>query len=135
MVPLDASVVDAIRTAIYSGRDTGGRFTLHHISLVPATMTADLSVHGRPPCCDSTHKTSAKDALLSAFLVLSHQNIPIDVLIDTNCLQTIVISERIATLLRHDGGKLRPENLVLTSGVDSVSYAVQDHDRCSTNTP
>ena len=46
-------------------------------------------------------------------------------LIDTGCLQTNVVSERIATLLRKDGIKLRPANLVLTSGVGGVSYAVQ----------
>ena len=46
-------------------------------------------------------------------------------LIDTGCLQTNVVSERIATLIRQDGGKLRPANLVLTSGVGGVSYAVQ----------
>ena len=44
-VPLEASVADAIRTAIYSGRDTGGRLTLDIISPAPAHhMKADLSV-------------------------------------------------------------------------------------------
>ena len=100
-------------------------------------MKADLNVPGGPPCFDSTHKTSATDALLSAFLVLSRENIPIDVLIDTGCLQRNVVSERIATLLRKDGGKLRPANLVLISGVGGVTYSVQGsikHDSCSTNT-
>ena len=68
LVPLEASVADAIRTAIYSGQDTGDKLTLHHISPVPDTIIADLSVHGGPPCCDSTHKTSAT--------LLLCQNIP-----------------------------------------------------------
>ena len=67
-------------------------------------MKADLSVLDGPPCCDSTHKTSATDTLRSAFLVLLRKNIPIDVLIDTGCLQTNVASEGIATLLRKDVG-------------------------------
>ena len=62
----------------------------------------------------------AIDALLSAFIVLSRQNIPIEVLINTGCLQTNVVSERIATLNRQNGSKLRPANLVLTSGVGGV---------------
>ena len=80
MVPLEASVADAIRTAKNAGRDTGARLTLHHISPAPAPMKAEeLSVPGGSPCCDSTHKTSATDDLLSLSLVLSRENIPIDV--------------------------------------------------------
>ena len=46
-------------------------------------------------------------------------------LIDTGCLQTNIVSERVETLIRQDGGKLRPSNLMLTSGVDGRRYAVQ----------
>ena len=95
MVPLESSVVDAIHAAIYSGKATGGRLILHHITPSPDIMTTDLNVNGGPPCCDSSHKTAATDALISAFLVLSSQNISIDVLIDTVCLQTNVVRDRI----------------------------------------
>jgi hypothetical protein len=103
MVLLEASVVDAIHAVIYLGKETGGRLTLHHITPSPDIMTTDLNVNGGLPCCDSSHNTSANDVLISAFLVLSSQNIPIDVLIDTGCLQRNVVSERIATLIRQDG--------------------------------
>ena len=66
------------------------------------------------------HKTSATDALISAFLELFSQNIPIDVLIDTGWLQSNVVSEWIAILIRQDGGKLRQANLVLTSCVFTI---------------
>ena len=46
-------------------------------------------------------------------------------LIDTGCLQTNVVRERVARLIRQDGGKMRPANVVLTSGVGGISYAVQ----------
>ena len=125
MVSLEASVVDAIQAAIYSGKATGGELTLHHITPSPDILTTDLNGNDGPSCCDSSHNASANDALIPAFLVLPSKNIPINVLIDTGCLQTNVVSERIATLIRQDGGKLRPANLVLTSGVGGVSYAVQ----------
>ena len=54
-----------------------------------------------------------------------HHNVPINVLIDTGCIQTNVFSERVAILIRQDGGKLRPANVVLTSGVGGISYPVK----------
>jgi len=47
------------------------------------------------------------------------------VLIDTGCMQTKVLSERIGTLLRKDGGKVFETDVALTSGVGGVSYEVQ----------
>ena len=73
----------------------------------------------------TVHNTSTTRPLLSAFLILSQYNVPIHVLIDTGCLQTNVVSERVARLIRQDDGKMRPANVVLTSGVGGISYAVQ----------
>jgi hypothetical protein len=39
--------------------------------------------------------------------------------------ETNVVSERVARLIRQDGGKMRPADVVLTSGVSGISYAVQ----------
>ena len=98
LVPLEASVTDAIRTAIQVGRNAGGRSLIHHVTSTSATLT----VEGGPPCCDHTQHTSATDTLLSAFLILSRRNVPIKVLIDTGCIQTNVVSERVANLIRQD---------------------------------
>jgi hypothetical protein len=40
-------------------------------------------------------------------------------------MQTNVLSERIGTLLRKDGGKVFETDVTLTSGVGGVSYVVQ----------
>ena len=40
-------------------------------------------------------------------------------------MQTNVLSERIGTLLRKDGGKVFETDVALTSAVGGVSYAVQ----------
>ena len=93
------------------------------MTTVSDTTTAVTCVDGGP-CCDHTQHTSATDTLLSAFFILSYQSIPIHVLIDTGCIQTNVVSERVANLIRQDSGKLRRANVVLTSGV-GISYVVQ----------
>ena len=73
-----------------------------------------------------THNTLTTHPLKSVFLILSKNNVPIHVLsTNTGCLQTNVVSERVARLIRQDGGKMRPANVVLTSGVGGISYAVQ----------
>jgi len=75
-------VVDAIRTAIQAGRNAGGSL-IQHVTNAPTSTSAIPTVEGGPPCCDHTQHTSTTDTLLSAFLILSHHNVPINVLIDT----------------------------------------------------
>ena len=121
LVPLEASVADAIRTDL----NAGGRSLIHHVTTALTSTSEVPTVDGGPPYCDHhTQHTSATGTLLSAFLILSHHNVPIHVLIDSGCIQTNVVSERVANLIRQDGGKLRPANVVLISGVGG-SYAVQ----------
>ena len=107
----------AIRTAINSG----GRSLIHHVTTAPTSTSAIPTVEGG---LHSKH-TSPTDTLLSAFLILSHHNVPINALIDTGCIQTNVVSERVANLIRQDSGKFRPANVVLTSSVGGMSYPVQ----------
>ena len=52
-------------------------------------------------------------------LSLSTTIVPIYVLIDTGCMQTNVLSERIGHLLRQDGGKIFETNVAPTSGVEA----------------
>ena len=122
-MPLDASVGEAIWTALTSGKDHGGNFTLYHMSPALENTLPDISDKRDPRCCDHII-TAATDALMSTFLILSCQNIPINVHFDTGCLQTKVVSERVANFTRRDGGKLRQTNVVSTSGVGGVSYSV-----------
>ena len=124
MFPLEASVVDAIRAALDTGKNVGGTSFIYHVTTALISPLAVTTDDGGPPCCDYTHHTLATNPLLSAFLILSNHNVPIHVQIDTGCLQTNVVSERVATLIRQDGGKMRPANVVLTSG-SGISYAVQ----------
>ena len=112
-------------TALTAGRNAGGASLIHHVTTAPTSTSAVPTVDGGPPYCDHTHHTSATDTLLSAFFILSHHNVSIHVLIDTGCVQTNVVSERVANLIRQDGGKLRPANFVPTIGVGGISYAVQ----------
>ena len=46
------------------------------------------------------------------------------VLIDPGCLQTNVVSARIAALLRQDGKPMRRANVKLASGVGGITYGV-----------
>ena len=55
-------------------------------------------------------------------LLLTSTIVPINVLIDTGCMQTNVLSERIGTLLRKDGGTVFETDVTLTSGIGGVSY-------------
>ena len=68
---------------------------------------------------------SNQDCLVPGQLLLTPAIVPINMLIDTGCMQTNVLSERIETLLRKDGGKVFETDVAPTSGVGGVSYAVQ----------
>ena len=68
---------------------------------------------------------SDQDCLVPGQFVLTSTIVPINVLIDTGCMQTNVLSERIGDLLRKDGGKDFETDVALASGVGGVSYAVQ----------
>jgi len=100
VVLLDASVAESIRKAHNPGCDSGGWLIIYHMT-APDTTTAVTSVEGGPAyCCDYSQHNSATETLLSAFLILSHQNIPFHVLIDTGCVQTNIVSEPVANLIR-----------------------------------
>jgi len=98
--------------------------------LIPTNQSGDAQSSiakpssGRLPCCDG-HDGSTSPHLIRATLHLRHNAPLIYVLIDTGCLQTNMISAKIAALLAKDGGQTYDTNIVLTSGVGGQSYKVQ----------
>jgi len=79
----------------------------------------------QPPCCARHLRVELRDFNIPATLHLKLRDCPINVLIDTGCLQTNIVSTRIAALLRQDGDMMRAASVTLTSGVGGRSYGVQ----------
>jgi len=68
----------------------------------------------RPPCC---RNCNGPEQLIVGVLHLNNNTATINVLIDTGCLQTNVVSVRVAALLRQDGKIMRKAGVQLVSGV------------------
>ena len=73
----------------------------------------------RPPCCTTTGSSLA--TLTPAVLQLRLFRPFIYALSDTGCLQTNIISTRVATLLGHDGGQTYDTDIVLKALVFMAS--------------
>jgi len=80
-----------------------------------ATVASDIAAP--PPCCARHSRVDQKEFHIPATLHLKLRDCPINVLIDTGCLQTNIVSTRIATLLRQDGDMMGEISVSLTSGV------------------
>ena len=83
MVPLEASVVDAIRAALDVDKRTEGTSFIYNVTTALVSPSAVTTHDGGPPCCDHTHNTLTTHPLFSSFLILSQNNVHIHVLIDT----------------------------------------------------
>ena len=95
------------------------RKPMHHINateMVGATESATLpgskSVT-RSPCCTNCNRTEGHELLISGQLHLATSQLPIHVLFDTGCMQTNVISVRIAAVKR-EGGEIQKVSVTLT---------------------
>ena len=88
-----------------------------------ATVAYDIAAP--PPCCARHLRVDQKAFHIPATLHLKLRDCPINVLIDTGCQQTNIVSTRIAALLRQDGGMMKAASVSLTSGVGGRSYGVQ----------
>ena len=109
-------------------RDKIGENTyIHHINatgMVGATEPAILPGSKRdtkPPCCTNCDRTEGHDLLIPGQLHLATSLLPIHVLIDTGCMQTNVVSARIAAAIRKEGGEIQKASVTLTSGVGGRS--------------
>ena len=85
-------------------------------------INTETTDHIRPPCCSNCH--GSEQPILGT-LHLQNNTAAINVLIDTGCLQTNVVSARVAALLRQDGKILRKAGVQLVSGVGGVTYGVE----------
>jgi hypothetical protein len=95
-------------------------------TIASATDDAPLDSNAeKPPCCDKHNREDGSNTFVSAYLSLKSNILPIRVLIDTGCTQTNVVSERLAALLRQDGGVVSKADIVLKSGVGGVTYGTQ----------
>ena len=124
LVPLDASIAQQLLTAI-TKKLPKGETVVNTLTAVATTLVQRPHTQHGPPCCSRTVTHSDQDCLVPGQLLLTSTIVPINVLIDTGCMQTNVLSERIGTLLRKDGGKVFETDVALTSGVGGVSYEVQ----------
>jgi len=116
MVPLDASISNQISSIIPQRKPQNGKTLLNSITSV-ATTIAQRVLHRR--------RRIQQNNRMPGQLLLTTTIVPINVLIDTGCMRTKVLSERIGHLLRQDGGKVFETNVALASGVGGISYEVQ----------
>ena len=59
MVPLETSVVEAIRAALHEDRKTGGTSFIYNVTTALGSHLPVVTTQGSsPPCCDHTHNTS-----------------------------------------------------------------------------
>ena len=131
LVPLERLVADEILKAV-PPRDTRlGEITYVH------TMSATLDSYGtepatygsnrgtKPPCCVNYNGTEGKELLIPGLLHFATSQIPVLVLIDTGCMQTNVVSARVAATIKKAGGVIQKASVTLTSGVVGQSYGVE----------
>ena len=99
LVPLDPSMSQQISVAI-SKKPPKGDTVVNTLTAVARTLVQrPNNIHG-PPCCAETVTHSDQDCLVPSQLILTSTIVPINVLIDTGCMYTNVLSERIGTLLK-----------------------------------
>ena len=98
-----------------------GDSVVNTLTAVATTLVQRPHKQHGPPCCARTVTHSDQDCLVPGQLLLTSTIVPINVLIETGCMQTNVLSERIGTLLRKDGGKVFETDAALTSAVGGVS--------------
>ena len=125
-VPLDDIILAELRKHLPPGKgfQRPGQITLHNIHPIvhdPVSASED----NRPPCCAGSLTGSALGTLVPAILQLRLIRPTINVLIDTGCLQTNIISTRVAALLVHDDGQTYDNDIVLTADVGGRSYCVE----------
>ena len=114
MVSLDASTSNQIAQAIPQRKPQKGKTLLNSITSVATTIAHRPSDTNGPPCCSQTATHTEHNSLMPRKLLLTTTIVPINVLIDTGCMQTNVLSERIGHLLRQDGCKVFETNVALT---------------------
>jgi len=101
---------------------------IHHINPVGAAESATLPGSKRdirPPCCincTNCNRTEGHKLLIRSKLHLATSQIPIHVLIDTGCMQTNVVSARIAAAIREESGEIRKASVTLASGADYMVW-------------
>jgi len=125
-VPLDDIILAELRKHLPPGKgfQRPGQITLHNIHPIVHDPVPALE-DNRPPCCTGSLTGSALGTLVPAILRLRLMRPTIHVLINTDCLQTNIISSSVAALLERDGGSIFETNIVLTAGVGGTSYGVQ----------
>jgi len=116
IVPFEASISQQISTAVPK-KLPNGETDFNTLIAVATILVQRPNNINDPPCCAGTHNIRyiCSDCLVPSQLVLTSIIVPINVLIDTSCMQTNVLSER------QDGGKVFEIDVALTSGVGSVS--------------
>jgi len=119
LVPLDASI-SQISVAIPK-KLPKGETVVNTLTAVATTLVQRPNNKHGPPGCAGAVTHSDQDCLVPGQLLLTSTLVPINVLIDTRCMQTNVLSERIGTLLRKDGCNVLETDVALTSGVGGVS--------------
>ena len=124
LVPLDASISQQISAAIPKKLPKGETVVNTVTEVATRLVQPPNNKHG-PPCCVGAVTHSDQDCLAPGQLLLTSTIVPINVLIDTGCMQTNVLRERIGPLLTKGGGKGFETDVALTCGVGGVSYAVQ----------
>ena len=88
-----------------------------------ATVSFDEAL--QPPCCARHSRVDQRDFHVPVTLHLKLCDCPVKVLIDIGCIQTNIVSTRIAAMLRRDGNTMRAASVSLTSGVIRRSYGVE----------
>jgi hypothetical protein len=102
----------------------------HNISLsAPITYSPHTPPMPLPPCCTCENTSVNEKVLLNAWVgVAEFTDIPTRVLMDTGCLQTNVIHQRLAILLQEKGATFVPVNHSLVPGIGGDGNGVVNVD-------
>jgi hypothetical protein len=122
LVPLDKALVERLRAAMPSSTTAAGKQVLLVTNIFPTPSTP--IVHDTKVVCCLGHGTPPDKLEIGAIIGECYNlKLSISVLIDSGCLQTNIVSKRIAQLLIKDGNaKIKKAHRSLTAGLGGGNF-------------
>jgi hypothetical protein len=100
LVPFEKAAANEMLKSIPEKAQAGKTTVINNLDTSQDIYTETSTDIPRPPCC---RNCNGPEQLVVGVLHLKNNTATINVLIDTGCLQTNVVSARVAALLRQDG--------------------------------
>jgi hypothetical protein len=133
LVPLDAALAQSLRDGLPirpPSTNTAGTqpILIHNIQTIGSTPSTHVAAsYELPRCCRGDEAVATVQTPIPAIIGQSTYliNVPITALIDTGCLQTNVVSSRVADILISKGkANIQNASRALRSGVGGGTYGV-----------